>query len=855
MKFLSLFAFWALVVSPVAYSQVCNKDEILKLMAERNYINLNDPSFCVDFGNFPNVRVKMAEGNYDLNEQRELTEKLRLQDQNVKNLVNLLNSSENASGQKFTIVTKGIADGTFNSSKENDAALLKDLADAKGVISAAKIESVIKSQDPEGAAAIIQEIAALNKSRKRADNEGIKFSEIKDDSRLKSLMRNFFLARSRGEKLCQDIFGNATACESRGETSPALDQGAHCFAGCCDQRRGAIVDIVAPQKDMMSVGGTGNYKPPFKSPSRNYQGKLQMAGSMSVFDLPIKDDPTLDSDVLNKKMFQENLAKDRERFKEAMAGTGCENNEFAIDAVRRIYWTVKGMKESMSPALYTAITKNDFKTAYSLYEKATAENNVNDLNVFSALFSGANTNIAVNNRGKCPKSVTLDEDWGKDPRGVRVGKSPYTNCALITESESLKGKSIDDIYKMTHSGKAEQSVFVVQDVVNKNNFYLFDRKTNTKTHFSFDFKQEACQGLGLGVGLRTNKYKRLDDEFTIACMQAVTKSGFKMPKDFYPQAPQTNGVVPSDTFNCLDISKAVDHEMANQNPAGEPIISKEAEGSQKAYCKVQSKNNLTMNIDPKDLTVIGGSAAGKQGFMCTGCSSGMSYDAAKKKFTYTARQDSKTFNEKPGQQKKLAAQTWSQAMSSVKERPLTMASVKHMRSYVIPNCGTSCEDACACLRNGNIAERLKDPAVNVLDFSDLTEGNKKLVGSYPGDVPAKDGQKGSFACIYTPPVPHTCSYNPLGATSDEDHSLAHEEEKCPITEKLKSLPKTSKVVITQDMIRTYKNSCAQASFPSTEDQCESSRGGIMCQKKRSANSCAEPKPVSKPSGSGKATRQ
>ena len=849
MKFWSILTLCSLILSPMAYAQVCDKDEILKLMAERNYINLNDPSFCVDFGNFPNVRVKMAEGNYNLNEQREISDKLKLQDQNIKNLVNLMNSAETSNGHKFTIVTKGIADGTFNSSTEQDAALLKDLADPKGAISIANIQKVIGSSDAEGAAAIIDEIRSLNKSKKSADDAPLKFSDIKDDSRLKSLLRNFFLARSRGEKLCNDIFGNASACESKGETSPALDQGTHCFAGCCDQRRGAIVDIVAPQKDLMSSGGSGNYKPPFKSPSRTYQGKLQMAGSMSVFDLPIKDDPSLEGDVLNKKMFQENVAKDRQRFQEALAGTGCENNEFAVDAVRRIYWTVKGMKDQMSPSLYSAISKNDFKTAYGLYEKAVAENNTNDLNVFSALFSGANTNVAINNRSKCPKSYTVDQDWGKDPRAVRLGKSPYTKCAVISDSEALKGKNIDDVYKMMQSGKEDQSTFVVQDVMNKNNFYLFDRKANSKVHFSFDHTSEACEGLGLSRGVKTTKFKRQDDQFTTACLQTVTKTTFKMPKEFYPQAPQTSGVVPSDTFNCLDISKAVDHEMGNQNPNGEPMISKEAEGSQKAYCKVQSKNNLTMNIDPKDLTSVGGAANGKQGFMCTGCSSGVVFDPKTKKFGYNARQDNKPVNDQPGQQKKLAAQTWSQSMSSVKNRPLTMASVKHMRSYVIPNCGTSCEDACACLRNGNISETLKKAEVNVLDFSDLTEGNKKLVGSYPGDKP------GSFACIYTPPVPHTCSYNPLGATSDEDHSLAHEEDKCPITEKLKSLPKTAKVVVTDDMIKNYKNSCAQSSFPSTEDQCQSVSGGNMCQKKRQANNCAEPKPVKGKAKSSKSSEQ
>jgi hypothetical protein len=128
-----------------------------------------------------------------------------------------------------------------------------------------------------------------------------------------------------------------------------------------------------------------------------------------------------------------------------------------------------------------------------------------------------------------------------------------------------------------------------------------------------------------------------------------------------------------------------------------------------------------------------------------------------------------------------------------------------------------------------------------VDFTDLSAGNKKLVGSYPGD------KAGSFACIYTPPVPHTCSYNPLGATNDEDHSLDHGEDKCPIAEQLKAMPKSAKAAITPEMIKNYKKNCSQVSFPSTEDQCSSINGGVMCKKKRSANNCAEPsvKPASK----------
>lgn len=850
MKNLTLLVFvFSLFLQPQkTFADICDKDEIIKLMAERNYIDLNDSSFCVDFGNFPNVRVKMAEGSYDLNGQRNISDKLKGQDESIKKLVNLLNSTDTlAAGQKFTIQTKGIADGTFNATTDHDATILKELADAKGIISPAKIASIIEASDSEGGRAILEEISKLNVAAKKPENSGLKYSDIKDDSRLKSLIRNFYLARSRGDRLCSDIFGASGKCDSKGEISPELDSGKRCFSGCCDERRGAIVDIVAPQKELMSIGGSGNYKAPFRSPSRNYQGKLQMAASMSVFSLPIKEDAALENDILNKRLFEESYEKDHQRFKDALAGSGCENNAFAIDSVRRIYWTVKGMKDRVSPELYSAIQKNDFKKAYALYEQATLDKKDEDLNLLSSLFSGANTNLAVNSRSNCPKIQDKDQNWGGDYRKIRLGKAPFTKCQVVSDAESLKGKSITDVHKMIQ-GK-DQKVYVIQDTTARNNFYLYDRDTNSKTHFTFDHKNPDCEGLGVHPGWRAPKNAvRNDDAITLACIQATTRSGFKLPAEFHAQAPKIGSVVPSDPLNCLSVAQAIDHEMADQNPNGAFVLSKEAESSQKAYCKVQSNNVLNINIDPKDLTIVGGAAAGKQGYMCTGCSSGVAYDAKTKKFKYQARQEDRKVAGENGNQKALAAKTWTEGAAN-KNHPLTMASIKHLRSYVIPNCGTSCEDACACLRSGNIEEKLKANGVNVIDFSDLTNGNKKLVGSYPGDKP------GSFACIYTPPVPHTCSYNPLGATNEEAHSLDHGLDKCPMTEKLKVMPKTSKVAVTDEMIKKYKTNCAQVSFPSTEDQCQSNNGGVMCKKKRVANSCAEPDAKTSKSKSSNAVRQ
>jgi hypothetical protein len=837
-----------------AKADVCDSNEIFKLMVETGHIDMKDESFCVELNEFPNVRVKMKEGKHDLGKPRELTERMAKQDADIKRLVDLLNStSSEVEGQKFQVNARGFADGTFNEQKELDQKIFSAICvlnkNKTYDIDLKKVKNHIGSMDPSGAQAIVSELENINKSKKVALDQPVPWDSVKDDSRLKSMIRNSFLAKSRGDKLCSDIFGDSKFCQSSGEISPNLDTGEHCFAGCCDERRGNIIDIVAPQKDVMSTGGTGTYKPPFKSPSRSLQGKIQMAAAMNVFELNIEDDQALEKDILLNKKFDENLEKDRERFRKALAGTGCEKNDFAVDSARRVYWAVKGMKDFVKPELYDAVMKGDFASVYKFYESPVADPKYDlpNKNLLSVLFSGGNNTAAkLQHKGNCPKIRAEDSEWAfhKSYATCKLSSNSSPEVFDLLKKTDRKGRvSLNDnlfeLSKMTQTKEDEsQDFYVVQDTVTKNNYYLYDRKNNKSHYFTFDHTSDECSQLGPGYTYKPKaNAKRIDAELSPACLQLITNSNVKIPASFTPQSPTVSGVVPSDPLNCLDASKGLEHEMRNLNPEGEATISMEAGNYQKPLCKLQSGGSLNITLDPKDLMVIGGQANGRQGFMCTGCSSGIAYDTKTKKFNYKARQESRPVGEEAGTQKEMARKTWSESSGS----PLSMAGLKHLKTYVIPNCGPSCENACECLRDGDLAKKLKDPSVNALDFTDLSLGNSKAVVSLDPKS-AKDVEPGKrqFSCVFTPPVPHTCSYNPLGDTPTEMKSDEHFGEVCPITEALKKLPKVNTEAVTEDKILQYKERCKKDSFPSTEAKCQAVRGGPMCAKKRTKNSCQEP---------------
>lgn len=824
MKNLLQIAFFSLpFITSEAWADPCNEDRILKRMAVNRVIDLKDPSVCLDLSDFSNIKVKMQDTNYKLNENR-AQGKPTPQDEAVKRIVSTLKS---ASKDGAKVITRGIADGTFNNAPNpNDAAAIQKENDfiskltENGTLSAAKIKATIGKYDPVAADAIIKEI--------KKSFPSIPFSKIPDDSRLKSLIRNSLLAKSRGDFLCQQIFGNPSACETQGEVSPSLDSGKHNFEGCCDGRRGAVIEVITSSPEERNGNGNGKFQPEFSMPAGDFQGKMQTAASMSVFDLPLESDADLEAKVIGENGFESAhaaslLQRDRERFKKAMAGTGCAENEFAVDAARRIYWNVKSQKEFVSPALYDAVMKNDFATVLKLQKDKTT---MNDNDLFSTLGSGANENVAQLRQKDLPGCADMRGFYTDKIKDFKDGE----NCAMVVPADSplrtllsndgqpissgltlghiLKSKWIKQDTKKKYINEKDIWFMGDNDPAAKGNFYIYDISSRRKYFFSFDQKCADPTNVSLkkNEAWHTEQVSNRNEAFSRACIERMIKNNHgksttsRIPMSFFPKAPVSSGM-PSDALNCLDASQAVEHELKNEARAeklGTPMWKVKGE---KGLDLVLNTTSGGRNVTPH---------SHKVGVTCSACGSGARLDP---NTLYSARQDGEPA---------LATKTYTDAHTKVADNPLTLSSLKHFRSYVIPNCGTTKEDACACLKEDNLEKRLKSKDVEVVDFSTIPDANKK------SSLKIKENANGPYACIFTPPVPNTCSFNPYGTGKPERDLPQTETVTCPLDEALKT-PIKNPASVTDADVKLYKQNCQSMNFPQSEASCVKDQNqGRMC---------------------------
>lgn len=800
----------------------------MKLMVEKGFIDPTDESVCVDMENFPNLKINLEDGNHELNSiggGKSLLEKRRLQDESAKKIITMLNNAR-PEGSKLHVLTTGYADGARNLDKSYDEKILRDFS-VNGQLSAKKIEEVLRQYDPVAVDVIKAEIKAFNVENKRADDQDIPFTEIPNDSRLKSLLRNHVLAKSRGENLCKSIFSDPSSCEAAGVISPNLDKGKACLDGCCDGRRGAVIDVTVPEIGAVSLPGNGTYKPPFVTPVPQFQSKIQMAGSLSVFSLPLKEDLELEKDVIvNGNFGPELLEKDRARFREAMKDTGCSQNDFAVDSVRRLYWSIKNQKDSLPKDFYDAVISNDFKKVFSLYRELQKEKKLsgNVAGVISTLFSGgASSNLRAPKT--CPKTKKIDKSWVKD------FKEDWKQCQISPNSDPgieqfLRKKSDGmNMWNLLNSKELENNddLYLFGDSDKKGNLYLYDSKVNKSYFFSFDPNCAAL--IGAKPDLRTKEVwvsqqsPESKIEMSLSCFQKKVGLTSGLRSDFFPFAvSDKGGIVGTDVFNCLDISKALDSELQNQDVEKKGIkLSKTARDSQKPYCLTQSDDQVSLYINTTDFRH---GVGGRSGFMCTGCGSGMPFDSEINKIVYKSRErDQAKDDDSLGDREIQATQTFYDAMKKIKQNPLSLSSIKHMRSYLIPACGETCEDACACLREGNIKELISRGTTIAHDFSDVSKAN----GGSKRTIFHKDGPK-SFACIFTPPVPHTCSFNPVGETPTEESLITPEELRCPLQEALEKLPTVAP--FSEVLVRKYQDNCSTKTFPVSEESCLKDQGGI-----------------------------
>jgi hypothetical protein len=813
-------------------SNVCNKDELFSLMVEKGYIDLKDSKMCFNMNDFPSMKINMQEANYGLNGMRN-KEGSKKQDNAVANMAKLFNEAL-PDGKKMHVSTRGYADGTRNISEERDEKIMQELFSGGGM-TYKKLQDVMEEVDPNG----FQNIATYLKSKNSAFGKGssatISANEFNSDKRLSSMIRNYYLAQARGEDICTLIHNDPNKCDNEGEISGTLDKGVACFDGCCDGRRGAVVRIMLPQDKGSGKKPSGRWQPPFDSPSRDFQGKLQVAGSLSVFDLPVEIDPKVEAAVLSEdpdELTPALLAKDKEAFRKAMEGTGCAGNEFAIDHARRIFWEAKIRLDSVDPKLKDAVLKNDFATVMKMYQKAGAKDNSHSL--FKVLFSGAGANVIGKPPKGCGRMVKLDK--GKKNLFKNTHKN-FIGCKIVSDDPFFS--EMKDVYSLLHSEKIEgdhMSLLAATTSNSRGRFFIFDKNTGKKHEFSYDYNQCKKQQLMRGSAPYRGRWgdgsrdkKRYDSE----CMRRVVHMTPKKVADsFFPDYKRENSVTPTDPLNCLNVSKAYDYELRDRAEGDAVDLSMQAEKMQKPFCKVARDGNLALFHDHNGMTNINN----KKGFMCKACSSGVYVRPGSDKFEYNGRSNDS---------QKRDIQTWAESGSAAGGKELNLGSAKHLRSYLIPNCGPTCEDACACLRDGNIQNLIKQDGAEVFDFTDSPLGQDKKP-KYQGD------KKGGFACMFTPPVPHTCSYNPYGESLESAEEEEGEPPRCILKDVLAKKPSVRTKPSARE-IETYKTNCGNSSFPMPENKCADASNNL-CYAIKKQNGCLETNKSGGASSSGASSK-
>jgi hypothetical protein len=265
----------------------------------------------------------------------------------------------------------------------------------------------------------------------------------------------------RGEKFCEKLTGDQkTQCQTniKGIISPNLIKNRPLLKGnnvngTCDNRRGVEYRFNFKDSHDSDEGSVpGEYSPNFKIPGRDLQNKMQVAASMDFigkFSQSSEIGPLNDElkDVL-KNPYLLDVEKDRERFRNLMKGTGCENNDYQIDNLRRAYWSLN---------IKAAEIKNNDKLSKEI------EKRKEDKKIFNAILSGdyksltsspkaqiylklatlpASDGISYINQikqvyNKTPEEITNDfKQHGNDPQKMKTRDELIKIAKIVNEKVS-----------------------------------------------------------------------------------------------------------------------------------------------------------------------------------------------------------------------------------------------------------------------------------------------------------------------------------------------------------------------------------------------------------------------------------
>ncbi len=669
------------------------------------------------------------------------------------------------------------------------------------------------------------------------------------------MMRNYLLSIDRGQKFCEKLSGEQqTQCQTniKGIISPNLIKNRPLLKGdnvngTCDDRRGVEYRFNFKDDHDTDEGSIpGEFSPNFKIPGRDLQNKMQVAASLDFIN-KLSKDPSfgpLDSSV--EDIFKDpnlyDVEKDRERFRKLMAGTGCENNDYQIDNLRRAYWSINLKASELKSnteinsrlesraedkQIFNAILSGDYRTLSSS-PKAQQY-----LRLASLPFNDSNGYISQLQKiyGKTEKEINQEyAKYGDDPRKMHekdlvLKISSTVNEKVAPEEVSMLDKNSSQydplamemimlmrtavIGKYPYNGQSEKKVGIKLDELKNNP----DPRIALKNHVVLKYNTDILINIGDSSQVQFMDGFEGDNKITKKYLKATNKLIENKPTNLFPASPADPMAIAytqTDINACNSSAAAILESI--QNGEGQSMLrSNQAKGT-KIYLGADQVNEVNIQeMTEDDLYKQMGAKTAKNfikdgkghGWICQECGSGLHVNIEDGSVQSVSRFRAE------GNQKTEIGNLANKTVFENKQNNLTLASMQNLKIYEIPNCA-----GCNCLKQqsiSNLDEYLKNNA-QIHQMVQKENGISKIV---------KD--KNTFevssneSCIFVPPVPHSCNFDPTGDSKEKNKEpKIWKHFYCKLEEKLKEKTGTK---TTQKSLDEINNICSKKTFPSSEDAC------------------------------------
>ena len=875
--FIHLVVLSALAGPALAGSEEECRKRAENLLYQKGYVNEN---VCLNISNYPNISVNHDFGNIVAGDPDKPVPFKSLD--SLGSLSNLMNEMVENGDEAGTEVL-GYTDGQIAAFKSYDQQFsgpdqvqttVKEVEDYDSEINKKITVTRRKKIDESKYQEILKGISdpatkeAIEKAYKNIPVEkGTRYLEFHDQAKggqrpvgpsghFSDMMRNYLLSMDRGQKFCDKLSGDQKEqCKKniKGIISPNLITNrsklkGDFLNGTCDNRRGVEYRFhFKDAHDEKSGSVPGEFSPEFKIPGRDLQNRMQVAASMDFIGKfsksseigPLNDDL---KDVL-KDPYLLDVEKDRERFRKLMSGTGCENNDYQIDNLRRAYWSVNlkaaeiknnnelSRRLSANPEekkIFNAILSGDYK-AISASPKAQMYLKLASLPASEAI--GYVKQIKQVYK-KSAQDITNDyKDYASNPIKMHERDQLINIAKVINDKVSEDELMMIDSSSRGYDPLAEQMVLLMRASVVGNypyngkenhnvvaGFKLNDVKEDPNAipamaHASVSYNPYHLTRFGDMGGVTFHDELKGDNKVSKKFIKETNKLMEKKPGNLFPASPydpEAIAYTQTDINACNSSAAALLENIQNGN--GQSMLrSNQEKGTKVSFSADQVNQVKIRDLTEKDLMKQMGKQKAENfiqdghshGWICKECGSGVHVNPKDGSVQFVSR-----FRDTENKKTALSDLAHKTALDS-KQDNLSLASLQNLKIYEIPNCA-----GCNCLKQqsiSNLDDYLKNNA-EVHKMIQTDNGVAKILKEKNGFEVKSDE-----SCLFVPPVPHSCNFDPTGDSEGKSKEpKVWQHFYCKLEEKLKTKTGTKTTQKTQDEIN---NLCSKKVFPASESAC------------------------------------